>query len=147
MLLLPNGQGTRLLNEFMQVQVLPGALINLKVGLKVTIDIFNLTNQYIFNKVWQGAVLQNFQSSTNEWGEPVYRNSNGLKCHIGHLIPDECYSSSFEGHGASFIFECSESQVKFLERIQKAHDFDNAANEIKSNLLKVAEEYSLIIPE
>lgn len=60
-----------------------------------------MTRQEIFYHV-QRKLLQQGRRSTDanagvhEGTSCVYRNIDGLKCAVGHLIPDDKYRSSFE---------------------------------------------------
>lgn len=46
--------------------------------------------------------------SADEDGQCLYRNPNGNKCAIGHLIPDEFYDPLFEGRPAFNVVEALE---------------------------------------
>lgn len=45
------------------------------------------------------ATYKQGQQSVNENGFCMYRGPNGLKCVVGHMIPDEKYKASFESAG------------------------------------------------
>lgn len=47
-------------------------------------------------------LLNQYECSFNE-NECAYRGENGLKCAIGHLIPDDLYLPQFEGTGIHSI--------------------------------------------
>lgn len=55
-------------------------------------------NQILFNKAYLGLKAQGFRQSMNaDQDECAYRGSGGLKCAIGHCIPDEHYDPEIEG--------------------------------------------------
>lgn len=107
------------------------------------IDISNLSNQEIFNKVWHGAALQNFERSTDQFDFSVckYRNYAGLKCLLGHLISDEAYDECIEGEIACNIFKTNRSQDMLIEKLQEIHDKSSKSAEVKAKLIELAESY------
>ncbi|MGG7519432.1 hypothetical protein ACQ3G6_16250, partial [Allorhizobium undicola] len=58
------------------------------------------TRQEIFDVVYRGLQEQGFRRSENNY-RCAYRSSEGLKCAVGQLIPDERYSADLEGKAAS----------------------------------------------
>lgn len=93
------------------------------------------TNQEIFNKVAFHLLSQNKKSRTKI--ECLYRGPDGLKCAIGCLIPDEDYSSKFEGYGLKRAEEWSElgeyflknnyteENLYFMKELQLIHDTED----------------------
>lgn len=70
-----------------------------------------------------GAVL----GYDEEYDCCCYRTSNGHKCAVGCLIPDEKYSQSFEGKLVrDFVcdlnWNITNRTLEFLERVQTLHD-------------------------
>ena len=55
--------------------------------------------QQVFDKVSNHLLTQNAKSV--EDGECAYYSSNGTKCAIGCLIPENLYEESMEGNGVS----------------------------------------------
>lgn len=122
-----------------------------------------LTQQEIFNKAYRGLKSQNFQQSRPRTLQYcVYRSPDGLKCAIGHLIPDELYTPAME------IFSNTETTISFnmiLEvcgipaehasfatKLQQAHDYNQEVdgtinNDMESRLKSFARFYHLTVPE
>jgi len=61
-----------------------------------------LTNQEIFDKVAKHLLTQKEKSSRGS--SCLYRGSDGLKCAVGCLIPDEFYVKSIEHEGVKELF-------------------------------------------
>jgi hypothetical protein len=92
-----------------------------------------MNRQDIYNKVRKHLLTQQEQSFCDDGETCAYRNSKGLKCAIGALIPDELYSVSWETMGIAevlisnkrllvhFEVEC-DADVDFLESLQNVHD-------------------------
>ena len=100
-----------------------------------------MTSREIFDKVKKALLEQNEQSveigdySTN----CRYRSQNGLKCAIGHLIPDELYNSSYENYIVAmlpenvleYILPTNLSRnigIVFLDKLQLIHDCNDVRN-------------------
>lgn len=62
-----------------------------------------MNKQEIFDKVVNHARTQNQKAI--EGGQCKYRTSNGLKCFIGALIPDDKYDPYLEGHISSEVLK------------------------------------------
>lgn len=56
-----------------------------------------MTAQEAFDKAVAGVRAQGYQLSLDEKTNCMYRGPNGLRCAVGHLIPDELYQPAFEG--------------------------------------------------
>lgn len=93
-----------------------------------------MDRQVVLNKVIRHLLSQNKQA-TGIHG-CVYRSSDGLKCAIGCLIPDEIYSSDLECRTADHCdiiaalelsMECAlnGNDISFLRQLQKIHDGHN----------------------
>lgn len=109
---------------------------------KIYVEVPARSRQDQFNKVWAGLESQGWKMSTVNIGRDVpmcrYRGSNGAKCAVGWLIPDDQYSRELEGYRPT---------DEFLLALQKAHDtveFDNRT--MQSNLSYVARTYGLTCP-
>ncbi len=104
-----------------------------------------MTKQELFDRVATHLKQQRERSVSR--GLCVYRGSNGLKCAIGVLIPDEAYHPSLEGLGvlglevqrAAGILH---TQVDLATELQRVHDeaFDN---KFKAGLKAVAAKHGL----
>lgn len=93
--------------------------------------------QLFYDKVVEHLLTQK-ERAIDESGDCRYRTSNGLKCAVGCLIPDENYSINFEGRKVSFFmlneilnFEKIEEKLDkwekhhlldFLLNLQRIHD-------------------------
>ena len=55
-----------------------------------------MTAQEAFDKAVAGVRAQGYQISMDEKTNCVYRGPNGLRCAVGHLIPDELCQPAFE---------------------------------------------------
>lgn len=112
--------------------------------------------QEIFNKV--AAHLLKQGRPAREEDRCRYRTTDGLSCAVGCLIPDELYSPSFEGSGASKVIrelyarghaDWYEHQA-LLEGFQWAHD-ENCPLEdgsfdlktLRTRLAQLAERFKL----
>lgn len=117
--------------------------------------------QTAFDKIWAGAKAQNFEMATNDEGSCVYRNGEGQKCNVGHLIPDDKYQERMEGAYPGTLLEdlvifkdiakegnspdVREAVTTFLEQAQVAHDDADDAEVHKRRLTNLAKEYELTI--
>jgi hypothetical protein len=114
-----------------------------------------LTKQEIFDIAYTGLKNQYFQRSVVyravSGNECKYRGENGLKCSIGHAIPDDLYQESFEGRQAKMLILNNETMFnskysEFLGELQWAHDYgydDSMDQKLKS----LAKKYKLTIPK
>lgn len=102
-----------------------------------------MTAQGIFDPAMQANLQEKFDTvlaclrkqgrpSINADGACLYRGPDGLKCALGHLIPDATYKPWFEGTGpegcdksvarAAGLDPYDHRQVSFAARLQAAHD-------------------------
>lgn len=81
------------------------------------------------------AMLEQGKRSTNSEG-CMYRGPNGLKCAIGHLIPDNLYDEvDMESNTALYVFHIlglTGSALTYLDNLQSCHDYANDYNFIES---------------
>lgn len=56
-----------------------------------------MTQQEIFNKVWNHLLTQDKQAINDNEGVCLYRAEDGCMCAVGCLIPDELYDPDMEG--------------------------------------------------
>lgn len=118
-----------------------------------------MTRQEMFNKAVAGLAGQGFKRSVTSGGSCRYRDVEGRKCAVGHLIPDEVYQSSFEGKTIGYLLkQCPElgtllhgrsptGEEFLLELLQWAHDVGKVPAVMRENLRVVASQYNLKIPE
>ena len=128
-----------------------------------------MNRQEVFNKAVKGLAAQGFQSSRNKDKTCRYRGPEGLKCAVGHLIPDEVDCTPLEGDSVYFrgVIDllntlgynveagvtylnasgsvCYEHtpDVRFLFDLQKAHDNACNAESMKDCLTAFAQKYNL----
>lgn len=116
-----------------------------------------MTKQEAFTKAYLGLKAQRFQKAYTGLEGCLYRGPNDTKCAFGHLIPDKPYLDSFEGSTLDAFFEgpirelfTEDCYPSFLTDLQQCHDSaamqDNSRKQMKINLKRLAEEYSLTIP-
>ena len=120
-----------------------------------------MTPQEMFNKAYLG-VIQQGQKSVKNKGHSVcaYRGLNGIKCGIGHLIPDDLAKAwDQSSNSAILLIQATKEhpipdfiqQNKLLaSAIQAAHD--NSAmidfiEDFKDRMAAVAKDFKLTIPQ
>lgn len=90
-----------------------------------------MTRQEAFDRAARGLAGQGFEKSLSVSGDKcLYRGAGGLKCAIGHLIPDELYDPKMDASVAdrvpfgTIIEICGlhASDVEFAADLQSAHD-------------------------
>lgn len=73
-----------------------------------------------------------------------YRGPNGLKCAIGHLIPDDLYDEvDMESNTALYVFHIlglTGDALTYLDSLQSCHDYANDNNFVESFTKNVKEE-------
>lgn len=111
-----------------------------------------MTTQEIFDTVVTHLLTQR-KKAINDMGKCVYRTDEGLKCAVGCLITDECYSPEIEGWGIWYLdvteaLECSgipvtiKTNETLLVDLQYVHDHEHVGL-WKQGLLNVASKYGL----
>lgn len=112
--------------------------------------------QEVFNKVYAALKAQDFNRSmggSKTFKTCRYRGENGLKCAVGHLIPDDKYNNKFEGSTvidadiAAAAGAKEDGDVYFLRNLQLAHDGSVSPSYMKTKLHNLAENYGLVVPE
>lgn len=124
----------------------------------------SITNQDLFNLVYNGLKGQGFKQSLAYYpdhkgsGEVMcaYRGEGGCKCAVGHIIPDENYSTFLEGKRIhlpevrkAIPYTLTGSQWDMLVELQRAHDHghSNNAKNMKAILARVADGFYVSVPE
>jgi hypothetical protein len=125
--------------------------------------------QDLFNQAYIGLRNQNWQQSISYVGrEPVcrYRSEVGLKCAVGHCIPDNLYKDIYEGRSFTIPFYDNAVQLttgdcvkpgeycraerlildEFISYMQAAHDSNEAPTEMQKAMNLIADTYKLEIP-
>lgn len=110
-----------------------------------------MNNQEAFDKAVSGVIKQGSKSFTSKGCK--YRGPNGLKCAVGHLIPDYMYEKGME-MGIRYLYRdypiiqrlFEDVNINMLIRLQIAHDNADEFNfveEFKQKVLVFAEDYNL----
>lgn len=109
------------------------------------------TRQEIFDLAWNGLKAQGFVQSADVSGVCLFRGPRGLKCAIGHCIPDDCYDSRMDSDGDHWnaawdAAGVGEEDREFGERLQGVHDWGYSPEDMERRLRAFAVIYSLTIP-
>lgn len=110
-----------------------------------------LTHQDAFNLVVRGMRDQGWKKACagGDWvgGLCRYRTGGGLKCAIGHLIPDDRYSPKMEGMAVNIALTMAGVQVTGLGfHLQDCHDGALDRLSMHQNLQHYAIRYGLEFP-
>lgn len=112
-----------------------------------------MTNQEAFNKAVRGLAAQGFQRAMQCAYTCAYRDGEGRRCAVGHLLSDE--ELAVEGNSQP-VYELQtpfeeggslnglDSMV--LENLQGAHDTSTTPIDMKSRLVEFAIRYELELP-
>lgn len=119
-----------------------------KVDLGSLQDIFDKSGGHLLTQGKRAAETE--AAGTILAGACRYRTTQGLKCAVGALIPDEAYSRRFEGASiignpellALFGIESDSSEFRLLSRLQNVHDCSEP-HSWPGLLSEVASEFSL----
>lgn len=116
-----------------------------------------MDRQAILNTAYLGLAGQGFRVSLDDGEGCAYRGIDGLKCAIGHCIPDDRYSPDLEGNRAyarrivrALWFAPDDLSIQdksFLDGLQHAHDEANDQNPMRGRLEAFAKDYGLTIPD
>lgn len=128
----------------------------------------------VVQKMYDGLKGQGFKrsmiySSDHERDICVYRGPNGLKCAIGHIIPDELYDNTLENFGIEsyrvfgktefrdlykssedFYEQCGsrrDSIITFLNKLQNVHDTSKNPDVMKERFLDECKKFNITIQE
>lgn len=109
-----------------------------------------MTLQEIFSTAFIGLRNQGFERSM-AFGGCMYRGEGGLKCAIGHCIPDEKYTFDLEGAAADIpmIMKAIGADNKIalpVIELQEAHDNGSNPRRMEILLREFAEQYGLEVP-
>ena len=124
-----------------------------------------MTPQKIFNTVINHLYTQKKKSFSFSNNVCQYKTSEGLKCAIGCLIPDEIYIKEmdedswiikkFSRRFESLSYFTEGNNTDLLDRLQKIHDEASTSDDrvtfllkdLAAELNKVAKEFNLVLPE
>jgi len=105
--------------------------------------------QPLFDKVLASMRLQGYVRSTGAAEACTYRGDDGLRCFVGHLIPDRSYRPDMEGSTVNMLHESGQvfstltyESLEFLEHLQSIHD-DEPPTRWEAALADLAEDYDL----
>lgn len=107
-----------------------------------------MTKQLLFSQAYLGLQAQEWKRAVAEDGTCCYRTPEGLKCAIGHSIPDDKYFPSLERMSLCNILRSCKIHTKLLDfaiRLQKIHDLAADSN-FKVSLEIFADKEGLFIP-
>lgn len=109
------------------------------------------TKQELFNKMVEGFEKQNWRRSTTG-AHCRYRDFNGNKCAIGHLISDQDYDEVYEEHTLSQLFVMRMAVVQpdlkdFLFDAQDTHDCVAKYGNLKEAMINFCRDNDLKWPE
>jgi hypothetical protein len=108
------------------------------------------SRQEIFDKVASALIAQGKPSINPENGECLYRHE-GLKCALGHLIPDKKYNEKYEDRDIYTLLQEYEDEfpkwmtkyVDFLAKLQDLHDDEYSWPNIRQSLIDFAKNEKL----
>ena len=113
-----------------------------------------LTNQQLFDNAWNGFKAQDWQYAKADKVGCKYRmvtkDSEILKCGIGHSIPDEKYDSNIESTTAIDALKYIQIYVQckhFAMMLQSIHDRGSLNTDLKQKMIQFAENHQLTIPK
>lgn len=103
------------------------------------------TKQNMFNFVCRCLAIQQRRSADRN-GDCLYRGPDGMKCAVGHCIPNGEYRPSFDGNGGapaiSVIRKVPSITAEIhpmMHGLQRSHDSSENAKELRGKLVVVAE--------
>lgn len=112
-------------------------------------SVYKLTGskQYYFNKMYRGLAAQGWKRSMNSLGGCDYRGKGGMKCAIGHIIPDRV---ARENAGLPLRLSHIEIQpvevATLLYDAQSYHDTSNQPAEMQVAFVVLAAKHKLTVP-
>jgi hypothetical protein len=116
--------------------------------------ITKLSNQQVFDKVWDHFITKKNPPSIRDDGRCVYRGPDGSKCAIGIFIPDEKYFPEMDvnsGH-IPLLLDDIILNVSILYEFRRAHDSSahrpqpSFHEKMKLQLIAIAVKHRLTYP-
>jgi hypothetical protein len=112
------------------------------------------TRQEIFDLAYRGLAAQGFRRSHDGTG-CLYRGPHGLRCAIGHCIPDdewehrnlERVNNEEIGGIVSFSAGIADEDLDFAQGLQEAHDDGIHPSVMRHKLEAFAHQHGLTVPE
>lgn len=110
------------------------------------------SRQEIFDLAYLGLKSQEWQKSKADWGSCAYRGMGGLKCAIGHCMPDSEYTGDLEGLGGGDsdvldVIKFDHMDATFVTILQFAHDSASSPTDMEDTFGRIADMYGLSIPK
>lgn len=115
-----------------------------------------MTLQEAFDKVWEHFVVEGKPPAMHDW-ECRYRMSDGRRCAIGVLIPDERYEEGFEGESplssrlrpllGELLPGVPPSVLESLQMCHDGADENNFTTSVRKKLATFAMNHDLTVPE
>lgn len=118
-----------------------------------------MDKQEIFNKAFLGLKAQGFNQSITDTKKCLYRGPDGMKCAIGHIIPDELYKKNWDVKSKTVDFLpntlwkklgidwLSNNMYQFLMALQRIHDNCRNPELMEARYREFARENNLSVPE
>jgi hypothetical protein len=118
------------------------------------VELAIMGDQEIFNQVYLGLKAQGFKCSQSSSGYGcVYRGTDGRKCAVGHLIPDELFNENLNTESVRLVevqrmlpFPVTGDNFLLLIDLQNAHDGGLDPEYMDICLRDVADGYGLEVP-
>lgn len=119
------------------------------------------TLQQVFDDAYRGLYAQGFAISKDHTGDCAYRGAGGLRCAIGHCIPDDNYDAIIEGIAPDVCEYGNDRERTAYElfgsifgtidrpallRLQEAHDYAQTPQQVLQSLQEFAASNGLTIP-
>lgn len=111
-----------------------------------------LTHQEAFNLAVRGMKAQGWRKAAagGDWvgGACKYRTTGGLKCAIGHIIPDDRYVPGMEGDAAFFALNTAKIRIAGVDvwSLQVQHDSALDRLHMLNNFRQYAAQHGLEFP-
>lgn len=111
--------------------------------------------QEIYTKIFLGLAGQGWERSVQaNGGKCVFRNGEGCKCAVGHLILDDKYTPGMESMsisevnnmGAFGVLLCQKQRFN-LSDFMDLHDNALDARDMEARFRQYGKELNLVIPE
>lgn len=119
----------------------------------MTGDLNHIARQNLFNDAFLGMKSQGFRKCGDDFG-CNYRGLDGLKCVIGHCIPDDKYSVNLENSTPedAVVFNVLKElypniDSTFAYELQCCHDFSDSPVEMETALRSFALDNDIKVPE
>lgn len=101
--------------------------------------------QAAFNTAYLATIAQG-KPSVGARGFCLYRGPDGLKCAIGHLIPDEKYHNLLESNSAGSCVirdavSAPQEERSFLAELQACHDSAASVHASDEEFVRAFQEY------